>query len=504
MIIRREGVTGIRRPRKNKQETAEPPSTWAEPFWERGDFTHTHHANATHPYWITHITSLVDTEVLHRDILPYLNKLSFPTLQEVESVLPIEEKEITDDPEKIKDLLLRGYVWIRFSDRVLEGVLARAELDKSRAVSIPQEEFSVVGPKESFVESLTTNLNMVRKRLPIKELQLQELTVGTYSKTKVAVLYIDGVANEENVNTVLQRIKAIKFYQILDSSYISQLITDNSNSIFPQMLDTERPERVAAVLAEGSIVIMVDGSPHALIAPTTLVEFFSAFEDYFINWQMASFFRIVRLFSVLFSILITPIYVAVVTYHYALIPTDLMVTLVTSRSIVPFPPILEAMILELTIELLREAGARLPTKVGQTIGIVGGIVIGTASVQAGLTSNVLLIFVALAALASFTTPVYRMGNAIRLLRFPFLLFAQLWGLIGVAIAFIFVMGHLLRLTSLGRPYLEPIYPLRLKDLRDSFIRLPFNTQSHCPAYLQTQDKQRFTPPWRQKPRDIDE
>jgi hypothetical protein len=299
----------------------------------------------------------------------------------------------------------------------------------------------------------------------------------------------------------LQRIKAIKFYQILDSSYISQLITDNSNSIFPQMLDTERPERVAAVLAEGSIVIMVEGSPHALIAPTTLVEFFSAFEDYFINWQMASFFRIVRLFSVLFSILITPIYVAVVTYHYALIPTDLMVTLVTSRSIVPFPPILEAMILELTIELLREAGARLPTKVGQTIGIVGGIVIGTASVQAGLTSNVLLIFVALAALASFTTPVYRMGNAIRLLRFPFLLFAQLWGLIGVAIAFIFVMGHLLRLTSLGRPYLEPIYPLRLKDLRDSFIRLPFSTRSHR---LQTQDKQRFTPPWRQKPRDIDE
>ena len=162
-----------------------------------------------------------------------------------------------------------------------------------------------------------------------------------------------------------------------------------------------------------------------------------------------------------FSILITPIYVAALTYHYELIPKDLMATLVTSRQEIPLPPILEALFLELTIELLREAGARLPTKVGQTIGIVGGIVIGTASVEAGITSNVLLIFVALAALASFTTPVYRMSNTIRIMRFPFLLFAQLWGLLGIVFCFCLLMGHLLQFTSLGRPFLEPLYPPRL-------------------------------------------
>jgi len=187
------------------------------------------------------------------------------------------------------------------------------------------------------------------------------------------------------------------------------------------------------------------------------------------------------------------VYVAVLTYHYELIPQDLMTTLVASRRAIPFPPILEALFLEITIELLREAGARLPTKVGQTIGIVGGIVIGTASVEAGLTSNVLLIFIALAALASFTTPVYRMGNTIRLIRFPFLFFANLWGLVGILLCFCFILAHLLRLTSLGRPYLEPLYPFRKRDLKDSFIRLPFNKQIKRPAFLKTKQPYRLNP-----------
>lgn len=206
----------------------------------------------------------------------------------------------------------------------------------------------------------------------------------------------------------------------------------------------------------------------------------------------------------MFSILATPLYVAVLNYHYVLIPKDLISTLVISRSTIPLPPILEAVILELTIELLREAGARLPTKVGQTIGIVGGIVIGTASVEAGLTSNVLLIIVALSALASFTTPIYKMGNAIRLIRFPFLLFAELWGVIGVAISAMFILVHLLKLTSLGRPYLEPIYPFRFSDFKDSFIRLPLSKQSERPMYTQSKDKIRFSKKAARQNKDMDE
>jgi hypothetical protein len=473
-------------------------------FKKSGDFIDFHNPQSPVPYWISYFGSLIDAEILHRDILPFLNKSSIKKLDELKAALPIENVTVTSDLEVIQKMMLRGTLLIRFKEKDSQGVLVKAEMNKAREVTIPEEEFSVVGPKESFVESLTTNLNLVRKRLPIPQLEIREFVIGTLSQTRVAVIYIAGIANEENINTALQRVGDIQFHQILDSSYIAQMISDNDNSPFPQLIDTERPDRAVGVLAEGSIIILVDGSPHALIGPTTLVKFFSALEDYFLNWQLASVLRIIRLFAVSFSILVTPIYVAVLNYHYELIPKDLMATLVSSRSFIPLPPFLEALVLELTIELLREAGARLPTKVGQTIGIVGGIVIGTASVEAGLTSNVLLIIVALAALASFTTPVYKMSNAIRLIRFPFLIFAELWGLVGIAIAFSFLMGHLLRLTSFGRPYLEPIYPPRFEDLKDAFVRLPFKMQPKRPIELQSPETIKFSGKAAKQKKDIDE
>ncbi|MUK89191.1 spore germination protein [Ornithinibacillus sp. L9] len=467
------------------------------------DFIHFVHNKGSNNMYCFYFKSLVDSEIIHRDILPYVSD-EITSLEEIKANVPIEKIEITTDIKKIQNQLLTGSFLIKMSERSEEVVLITAELKQSREVSIPEVEFSVVGPKESFVESIDTNINLIRKRLPIPELRLDEFQVGKLSKTKVAIFSIEGITNKENLNTVIQRIQDLEIDTINDSSYIAQLISDNRNSPFPQIIDTERPDRLASVLAEGKVGIIVDGAPHALIAPTTLVEFFSAFEDYFLNWITASFFRLIRLFSVMFSIMVTPLYVAVLTYHYELIPKDLLGILVTSRREIPLPPILEAIFLELAIELLREAGARLPTKVGQTIGIVGGIVIGTASVEAGLTSNVLLIMVALAALASFTTPVYKMSNTIRLIRFPFLFMAHLWGLLGVAICFCFILGHLLRLTSLGRPFLEPLYPPRIQDLKDAFIRLPLSFQSKRPVELQTEDTMRFNSKKAKEKKEIDE
>jgi hypothetical protein len=194
---------------------------------------------------------------------------------------------------------------------------------------------------------------------------------------------------------------------------------------------------------------------------------------------------------VLFSVLSSPLYVAVLTYHYQVIPTDLLPILISSRGVIPFPPILEAIVLEGTIELLREAAVRLPAKVGSTIGIVGGIVIGTAAVEAGFVSNVLLMLVALAALASFTVPIYQISNTIRLIRFPFLIAAQLYGLFGIALCSAFILSHLLKLTSLGSPYLDPLYPLRIHDFKDSLIRLPFSKQKKRPQFLRTENPLRI-------------
>jgi hypothetical protein len=468
------------------------------------DFISYSHQQSQNPIYISYCKSLVDVEILHRDILVHINDKPIRTYEELQAALSVENIMITSEIDKIEKLILTGFVMIQLDEKNNMCALVRAELRMGRTISIPEVEFSVIGPKESFVESLDSNLNLIRKRLPISDLQIKEVQVGTLTKTRVAVLYVETIADEENVNTVIQRLNDIEFDQIIDSSYIAQIIADNQNSPFPQLLDTERPDRVAAVLAEGKVVILVNGSPHALIGPTTLVEFFSSFEDYFLSWHIASVFRIIRLFAVAFSIFSTPIYVAVVTYHYELIPKELMVTLVTSRSNVPFPPILEVIFLEMAIELLREAGARLPTKIGQTIGIVGGIVIGTAAVEAALVSNVLLIIVALAALASFTTPIYKMNNSIRLIRFPFLLFAQLWGLVGVVLCFCFLLVHLVRLTSLGRPFLEPIYPPRWADLQDAFIRLPFSSQSKRPTLLRTKDSKRFNKKQAKEKKDIDE
>jgi hypothetical protein len=416
---------------------------------------------------------------LEEYILAPLSKNEWNSLEEIPKIVPIEDIVITRDPDVIKKKALEGYILIALSEYGSPAAMMKAPVSQVRTVTLPEVEFSVIGPKEAFVESLDTNINLIRKRLSTSELQVVETEAGNLSTTKIAVLYLGGIADEENVQTVMQRLQDIDFDLINDSSMITQLISDNKYSPFPQLLDSERPDRIAAALAEGKVAIIVNGSPQVLIGPTTFVEFFAAFDDYYYSWIVASFFRIIRLFSVSFSILITPIYVAVLN------------TIVTSRRDVPFPPVIEAIFLELTIELLREAGARLPTKVGQTIGIVGGIVIGTASVEAGLTSNVLLIVVALTALASFTTPVYNMGNTIRILRFPLLFLANQFGLVGIVYGLCLLMIHLLNLTSLGRPYLEPIYPMRLNDLKDAFIRSPFSKMPWRPVFVRPRKIAKF-------------
>lgn len=453
---------------------------------------------------LTFVSTVVDEEIIQKDILPDLLEGDFATIGDIKKLLPVADVEITTDMAKVDQKIYNGYILLQVETDEGKYAFIAAQKEITRSVSAPEIEFSVIGPKEAFIESLDQNLNLIRKRLPVKQLIVEELTVGKLSKTRIAILYMEDIVEMENVETVKQRLESLEFDEISDSSFVEQLISDNQASPFPIFLDTERPDRAAGSLSQGKVVMVVDGSPHALIGPTTLLEFFVSFEDYYLNWIIATFSRILRIFSVVFSIIVTPLYVAALTYHYQMVPRAVMATLISSRQGVPLPPILEALVLEITIELLREAGARLPTKIGQTIGIVGGIVIGTASVEAGLTSNVLLIFVALAALASFTTPIYKIGNTIRFIRFPFLIFAQLWGLLGIVFCFCILLTHLIRLTSLGRPYLEPIYPPRWSDLKDTIVRLGFSKQAKRPKYLRTDKKKRFSSKNAKQKIDIDE
>ncbi|PFO28440.1 spore germination protein GerIA [Bacillus cereus] len=421
------------------------------------------------PYWISYYRPSLDGEKLQKYLMPTLLERPNASLEELKEHIPMSGITITNDLQKIEDMVLKGHAIIQLNQQDQKCMLANIAIDNYRAPTPPLNESTVIGPQEGFVEDIDTNINLVRKRLPVLDLQTKEMIIGEFSKTKVVMMYLDNLAEKDNVDFLEESLRALEYDQINDSAYLQELMGEKS--IFPLYINTERTDRVTKALIDGKIAIFVDGSPSVLLTPVSYFDFFISPEDYNVSWMYATFSRILRLIAVLFSICATPLYVAVLNYHYELIPSDLLETLILSRAQVPFPPLIEALFLELAIDLLREAGARLPMKVGQTLGIVGGIVIGQASVQAGLTSNILLIIVALSALASFITPIYKMGNAVRLLRFPFLIFAEIGGLFGISLGFIFLFTHLFRLTSLRKPY-ALFYPTRQQSVKDSWIRFP--------------------------------
>ena len=441
-----------------------------EKLKQSSDFVNYHTSDdETMPYWISYYRPSLDGEKLQKYLMPTLLERSCALLEELKEHMPMSGITITNDLQKIEDMVLKGHAIIQLNQQDQKCMLANIAIDTYRAPSPPLNESTVIGPQEGFVEAIDTNINLVRKRLPVLELQTKEMIIGSFSKTKVVIMYLDNLAEKDNVDFLEESLRALEYDQINDSAYIQELMGEKS--IFPLYINTERTDRVTKALIDGKIAIFVDGSPNVLLTPVSYFDFFISPEDYNVSWLYATFSRILRLIAVLFSICAAPLYVAVLNYHYELIPSDLLETLILSRAQVPFPPLIEALFLELVIDLLREAGARLPMKVGQTLGIVGGIVIGQASVQAGLTSNILLIIVALSALASFITPIYKMGNAVRLLRFPFLAFAEIGGLFGISLGFIFLFTHLFRLTSLRKPY-ALFYPTRQQSMKDSWIRFP--------------------------------
>ncbi|MGE7980925.1 spore germination protein [Solibacillus sp. NPDC093137] len=421
---------------------------------------------------ILYIDNLIKEDIMNGKILPVLQNIQEGTPNSIQSQLPLPQVNVENKLNQSIDTMLTGAVMIHVAGHALVTMVI-IPARESRSLSAPENESQVIGSQVGFNESLSTNISLVRRFILSKNLSNEKLKVGNQTNTSLSILYLDGVASEQNINTVRQRIQALDIEDLIDSAELAELIDDSSLSIFPQMLLTERPDRFCDGILGGKIGILVDGSSMGILCPYSFIEFFQSREDKNLRWPIATFVRWLRFAAIFISIFFTPLYVASLTFHYEVIPQPLLVPLSESRAKVPFPPILEALFLELIMELLREAGARLPTKIGQTIGIVGGIVLGTAAVEAGITSNILIIIVALCALSSFITPSYMMGNVIRLLRFPIIILAGFWGYYGIMLALCILVIHLLRQTSLGAPYMAPLYPPRLKDLGDSLVRLPY-------------------------------
>jgi len=275
------------------------------------------------------------------------------------------------------------------------------------------------------------------------------------------------------VNQLKARIQSLKVDSITDSNVLIQIIDDHQNSPFPQFYTTERPDIAVSKLYAGKVIGLVDDSPNIFCTPSTFFDFFESPDDYNQRWIIGTGVRILRYMALFITLILTAFYVSICTYHYEMIPQSLLQSIMQSRSRVPFPPIVEAIFLEIVIELLREAGARLPTKIGQTIGIVGGIVIGQAAVQAGITSNILIIVVAVSAIASFIVPSYIMSSSIRIIRFLFIVMAGFMGNIGIFFALGILTIHLTGLTNLSSPYFMPISPTFVKDWMESIVRGPY-------------------------------
>lgn len=439
---------------------------------------------------LIYINKLVDDHTLNNDIIAKLQEKSYETPDSIGFALSISEVTISSLLKEAIDSIINGSVVIHV-DGYSQVLLANIASRETRALSAPENESQVIGIQVGFNESISTNISLIRRYIVSPDLCNEKLKTGT--RTNVSLLYMNGIANDQMVNTLRQRIEDLYIDELLDSAVLAEMIDDNSLSVFPQMLLTERPDRFCDSILDGKVGLIVDGSSMAIICPQSFTEFFQSQEDQNLRWQIATFVRVLRLSAFFISVYLTPFYVAALTFHYEVIPQAFLVPLSESRALVPFPPIFEALLLEFIIELLREAGARLPTKIGQTIGIVGGIVIGTAAVQAGITSNILLIIIALSALASFTSPSYMMGNVIRLIRFPIIILAGFWGFYGIMLAFCFILIHLLRQTSLGSPYMSPFYPPRMKEVRDSIIRLPIPLTAKRPALTRPKDENKFEP-----------
>lgn len=426
----------------------------------------------------------------------------------MESLLE-EQKELQSDSfQKLVDKAtsLGNLRIIKTWDEVYEGLLSgntvlfvdgyNKAIDvetkgwEKRAISEPTTQLSIRGPKDSFTETLRTNTALIRRRIKSPNLWLESQKIGTVTQTDVAIMYIKGIVNDKVVKEVKKRLNQIDIDSVLESGYIEQLIEDQTWTSFPTIFHTERPDVVTSQLLEGRVAIFVDGTPFVLTAPAVFIQFFQAPDDYYARFDISTGIRLLRIMSFFIALIGPSLYIAVTTFHQEMIPTPMVIAIAAQRENVPFPAFIEALIMEVTFEILREAGLRLPRSVGQAVSIVGALVIGQAAVQAGFVSPVMVIVVALTAIANFATPSFPMAIAARLLRFIIMLLATIMGFYGIMLGIMFMTIHLCSLRSFGVPYMSPIAPFNLGGQQDALVRFPLWAFKNRPPLISQGNRKR--------------
>lgn len=386
--------------------------------------------------------------------------------------------------------ILSGYTVIAI-EGVKEAFLVASRSIEKRGIEQPATEQVIRGPREGFIESLGSNLALIRYRLQSADLRVDMRDIGKRTKTKVAICYMEGITDPKLLKELERRLDPIDIDGVLDSGYLEQFIEDNKWSPFPQVQYTERPDKIVANLLEGRVAILVNGSPLALVVPTVFNQFYQTVEDYTERFMLMSAIRMARLIALIFSLVFPSLYVAIISFNPELIPTEFAVAVAGGRAGVPFPAVVEVLIIEVSMEVLREATIRLPQQVGGALSIVGVLVVGQAAVSAGFASPITVVIIALTTIGSFATPAYNAALALRLLRFPLIFMAGMFGLYGIMIGLIVIANHLLSLKSFGVPYLSPLVPGNYQGMLDLLIRGPLGSLKKRPVFLNPQDKDKL-------------
>lgn len=356
-----------------------------------------------------------------------------------------------------------------------------------RTVEKPTTELNIRGPRESFIESNRANSALLRKILKDENLIVEDVLVGERSKTPCSIVYIKNIANSRLVDEVRKRLKSIKIAYLRDAGELEQFLEDDTFLPAPQMLLTERPDRVAAYLGEGRVAVIVHGSPFVIVVPVTFFNLIHSPEDYYLRYPYSTLLRIVRILGILITLYLPALYLAITNYHQEMLPTDLLLAISSSREKVPFPTIVSIFIMEIAFELIREAGIRIPGPIGPTLSIVGGLILGQAAVSANLVSPILIIIVAVTGIGSFAIPDFSLGYSFRALRFIYILLAGFAGLLGISLGMFIHFLLLINAKSFGVPFFSPIAPKTTGNRTNTFFRAPLWKEEDRPDFINPKD-----------------
>lgn len=375
---------------------------------------------------------------------------------------------------KIKDYndlvfkLMNGFTIIYINDNAIFGFENRGNLD--RGINTVDSELSVRGPKDSFTENFNKNFGLIRRRIKSENLWIEDMFIGKQTQTKVGVVYMKNIVEDKLVNTVVSKLKKIDIDGVLDSGNLKKYLV-NKNSVFPTIITTERPDLVSMALLEGKCCVIVDNSPYVLVMPCFFVDLFHTPDDYYQKTVNISFIRIIRLLAFLIAIFIPAYYIAITTHNHDSVTTDLLLNFLAQRSTVPFPALVEALIMTISFEILRESDMRMASTMGTAVSILGGLVLGDAAVQAGIISPIMIIVVAISAISGLAFTSIELTSAIRFWRIILMILASTLGIYGIFIGLILLIAKLTSITSFDKPYLAPFSPFILSEQKDAILKI---------------------------------